>query len=212
VLLHMFNDRGKFLQNVAMQTTKRAEFEAQGKALDQRALAVSECLRLLSFLTMGLRRTLEAHVSWLQGVFNLETAYVSTLQLQVPSSDGVAPQGEDMEVSALAQALAAADSDETEYLGNFASINSWSVQKRWDKVTLQYLDLICLDQTSLDSLQKAQPGFSAYDNISKSYLEKAHFEFVRPAIRKRVVSGSAEHAPAKREKTEGESEETAKVC
>jgi hypothetical protein len=74
VLLHMFNDRGKFLQNVAMQTTKRAEFEAQGKALDQRALAVSEWLRLLSFLTMGLRRTLEAHVSWLQGVFNLETA------------------------------------------------------------------------------------------------------------------------------------------
>jgi hypothetical protein len=76
----------------------------------------------------------------------------------------------------------------------------------------KYRPQMALHQTSLDSLQKEQPGFSAYDNVSKSYLEKAHFEFVRPTIRKRVVSGSAEHAPAKREKTEGESEETAKVC
>jgi hypothetical protein len=96
---------------------------------------------------------------------------VTEADLTIVTGDDIAPEME--KITLLKQ-------DNTDYLGDFAEVDSWDIQKKWDKAALKYLDLICMHRTSLYSLQKKSQDPSLGDKALGSFLNNAIFEFIRP--------------------------------
>jgi hypothetical protein len=68
---------------------------------------------------------------------------------------------------------------DTNYQGDFLEIECWSVQKRWDKAALKYLDLICLQQNAFQTLGRKAGTPGPFDISMKSFLQEADFQFLR---------------------------------